>query len=132
MMTYAITPHGIGKQVGIRPIKPDWDLAAGETFKIEATDMESLLAMVLAEDGVSLRPGTPQELAPRRTVAKSLIIERLQAAGLLGAAKAALDSDLYARERWYAPDKPAIHADDAEALALLAAVGADSEAIMAP
>lgn len=68
----------------------------------------------------------------RRLVSKSLIIDRLNAAGKLTAAKAALDSNLYARERWYAPDKPAIHADDPEALTLLTGIGADVDAILAP
>lgn len=78
------------------------------------------------------RGGTPDP-APvsRRAVAKSLIVERLNAAGKLAAARAALDADLYARERWYAPDKPAIYADDPEALALLQAIGADPDVILA-
>jgi hypothetical protein len=70
--------------------------------------------------------------AARRLVPKSLVIERLHQAGLLAAARAALDADVYARERWYAPDKPAIQSDDPEALALLAAIGADPAAILAP
>jgi hypothetical protein len=70
--------------------------------------------------------------ATRRRVAKSLIIQRLHEAGLLADAKAALDADLYVRERWYAPDRPAVYSDDAEALALLSAIGADAEAVMAP
>jgi hypothetical protein len=72
----------------------------------------------------------PEEPA-RRMVPKSLIIERLNAAGRLAAAKAVLDADLYTRERWYAPDRPALYFDDAEALALLAAIGADPDVIMA-
>ena len=67
----------------------------------------------------------------RRAVPKSRIVERLHAAGLLAAARAALDADIYARERWYAPDRPALYFDDAEALALLGAIGADADAIMA-
>ena len=60
-------------------------------------------------------PGKP----PRRLVPKSLIIARLQEAGKLAAARAALDADLYTRERWYAPDQPVVHSDDPEAVALL-------------
>lgn len=69
--------------------------------------------------------------ALRRLVPKSLVVERLHAAGKLAAAKAALDADLYARERWYAPDRPAVYTDDAEAVALLLAIGADPAAILA-
>lgn len=68
----------------------------------------------------------------RRLVSKSLIISRLNDVGLLAAASPAINANLYVRERWYAPDRPAIYADDAEALALLAAIGADPETILAP
>lgn len=71
-------------------------------------------------------------VAIRRTVAKSLIITRLNEAGKLAAARQALNADIYRRERWYAPDKPDVFADDPEALALLAAIGADPAIIMAP
>lgn len=72
------------------------------------------------------------EKPARYLVRKSTIVVRLQVAGKLTAASAALDADLYARERWYAPDKPAVYADDPEALALLSAIGADPAVIMAP
>ena len=68
--------------------------------------------------------------APRQLVQKSVIIDRLQAAGLLAKARSALDSaDLYTRERWNTRD--AIYADDATALALLTAIGADPAVILA-
>lgn len=67
----------------------------------------------------------------RRLVPKSLIVSRLNAVGKLVAASAALSADLYARERWYAPDKPAVYADDEEVLALLKAIGADPAVILA-
>lgn len=67
-----------------------------------------------------------------RLVPKSLIIKRLHEAGKLAAASAALNANLYLRERWYAPDRPAVYADDPEALALLAAIGADPAVILAP
>jgi hypothetical protein len=127
-MRYAIAPRGVGKMPGARVVREGWPLADGETFVVEAETVEGL---VLAEDEQSLRAGTAQELAPRRLVAKSLIVERLHAAGLLAAARSALDADLYARERWYAPDKPSIYADDAEALALLTAIGAEAGVVLA-
>jgi hypothetical protein len=65
-------------------------------------------------------------------VPKSRIVERLHADGRLAAAKAAIDSDLYARERWYAADRPFIYFDDAEALALLTGIGADPDVILGP
>lgn len=57
---FAITPNGIGKKVGARRIKPNWDLAEGETFTVEDFNED----LVLAEDGVSLRQGTYEELNP--------------------------------------------------------------------
>lgn len=68
---------------------------------------------------------------PARRVLKSVIIRRLHNAGKLAAASAALNADLYARERWYAPDCPAVDFDDSEAVTLLQAIGADVDATMA-
>lgn len=67
---------------------------------------------------------------PRRLVATALIVDRLQAAGKLTAARAALDAaDVYTRERWNT--RTEIYADDETALAMLTAIGADPAAIMA-
>jgi hypothetical protein len=75
----------------------------------------------------------PTELvAPKRKIAKSVIISRLIEANKIGAARAVLDSNDAAYARWWAPDRPAIYYDDPEALALLTAIGADPEIIMAP
>lgn len=71
-------------------------------------------------------PATVRVLVPKR-----VIIDRLQAAGLLEAARAALDgADLYTRERWN--NREAIYADDETAVALIAAIGGDPAAILAP
>ncbi len=60
-----------------------------------------------------------------------MIVDRLQAAGLLAAARAALDAaDLYTRERWNTRDS--IYADDQTAVALIEAIGADPADILAP
>ncbi|HKH34649.1 MAG TPA: hypothetical protein VKA80_10895, partial [Beijerinckiaceae bacterium] len=62
---------------------------------------------------------------------KRVIVDRLQAAGKLAAARTALDAqDLYTQERWNA--REAILANDPTAVALLAAIGADPAAILAP
>lgn len=85
-------------------------------------------------DGAAFVPPAPPaaDPPPRRLAPKSTIVDRLHAAGKLAAAKAAIDSNLYVRERWYAPDKPAVYADDPETLGLLAAIGADPAVILAP
>lgn len=66
-----------------------------------------------------------------RFVLKSTIIQRLHDAGKLQAASGILNSDLYARERWYAADKPSIAADNLEVIGLLKAIGADPAVILA-
>jgi hypothetical protein len=68
----------------------------------------------------------------RRLVAKSLVISRLIEAGKIEAARAALEANTSAYARWWAPDRPAIYADDPEAIALLQSIGADPAAILAP
>lgn len=69
--------------------------------------------------------------APRRRIAKAIIIARLDEGGKLGAAMAALKADDVAFARWISP-VPDIFADDAAAIALLTAIGADVTAILAP
>jgi len=72
----------------------------------------------------------PQITAPRRLVAKALIVDRLHAAGKLEAAYAALQaSDVHTRLRW--DTRSEIYADDETAAQLLTAIGADPAAIMA-
>jgi len=70
-------------------------------------------------------------IPPYHTVAKRTIVGRLQSAGLLTAARAALDAaDLFTRERWNA--REAIFADDPTAIALLQNIGADPASILSP
>lgn len=65
----------------------------------------------------------------RRLVSKSLVISRLTDAQLDAALSAMTNRQ---RERWRAPDHPAIYFDDPEAVALITAVGADPDAVLAP
>lgn len=102
-----------------------WGAAGGHPTRIAA---EAELDAVLEAAGLGERAPHP----PRRQVLKSVIIGRLIAAGRIGAARTALESDAALYARWWAPDRPAIHHDDADALALLAAIGADAATIMAP
>lgn len=57
-MRYAITPKGIGKRPGARCVRDDTPLASGETFFVSSFPPD----LVLAEDGVSLRERTPEEI----------------------------------------------------------------------
>lgn len=68
---------------------------------------------------------------PRRLIPKSVIVDRLHAAGKLDAARAALDAaSLYTRERWNTRDS--IYSDDLDAVALIKAIGGDPDAILGP
>lgn len=67
----------------------------------------------------------------RRKIRKSVVQARLIDAGLMDAAKAALESNSTYFARWFAPDQPEVYADDPDALALLAAIWADPEEVMA-
>jgi hypothetical protein len=98
-------------------------------------DAELGIDVVVSDDGSGPRisawslpddPPTEQQIAdalsaidsqrpPRRMVAKSLIIFRLIEAGKIETARAALEANASAYARWWAPDKPAIYADDPEA-----------------
>jgi hypothetical protein len=112
--------------------------AHAATLDVPAPQAHPLVEQIVLYEGGAFEieelPAPPEAdaAASRRMVAKSLIVRRLHEAGLLEAGRAALDADLYARERWYAPDRPAVYWDDPEALALLAAIGADEATVMAP
>ncbi|RWF33727.1 hypothetical protein [Mesorhizobium sp.] len=75
--------------------------------------------------------GLPLDKRAPRLVPKRVIVDRLQAAGLLAAAKAAIDgADLYTQERWNT--RTDIFANDPTALAMLAAIGGNPDLIFAP
>jgi len=102
-----------------------WRIDGGQPTRIVS---EAELDAVLIAAGHGDRAPHP----PKRQVLKSVIISRLIAAGKIGAAKTTLEGNAAYFARWWAPDRPAIHHDDPDALALLAAIDADPEAIMAP
>lgn len=67
---------------------------------------------------------------PYHLVAKRVIVDRLEQAGLLTAARTALDAaDLYTQERWNTRDR--IYADDPAAVGLIQAIGGDPAVILA-
>lgn len=70
---------------------------------------------------------------PYHRVAKSTIIYRLTDTQLAAAVEAFNQPEnLRLRERWYAPDQPAINADDPESVAFVLTIGADPEVVLAP
>lgn len=126
-MRWAVTLYGVGEAVGARAIEDDWPLAEGETFTVAAEAYRP--GMVLADDGVSL--AEPPPVVERRLVPKSVVVARLIAANKIDAAFQALMSNPGAFARWHAPDRPAVYADDPDAIALLQAIGADPAVVMA-
>jgi hypothetical protein len=74
VLMFAITPRGVGMPVGARAIRAGWPLADGETF---AVDTESVDGLVLAEDGVSLRPGAADELNPPKPIDGAAFLARV-------------------------------------------------------
>lgn len=90
---------------------------------IDRSDIATYAAM----DGTPLLNEAPID---RALVSKTVIVDRLHAAGRLNAARAALDAaDLYTRERWNV--RSAIYSDDETARALLVSIGADPDIILA-
>lgn len=84
----------------------------------------------LASGNVPDLADAPLEQEPR-LVRKTVIIDRLQEAGLLEAAYAALQSaSLYDRQQWEVRD--AVYYNDPMLLAALNAIGADPADILAP
>jgi len=78
---------------------------------------------------IAERSSIPQ--AEPRLVRKSVIIDRLHAADKLEAAYAALQlASLYDRQRW--ESRNAFYFNDPTLIAVLTAIGADPDAIMAP
>jgi len=70
---------------------------------------------------------------PYHRVAKSTIIARLTDQQLSASAEAfGRPENLRLSERWYAPDQPAINANDPESVAFVQAIGGDPAIVLAP
>lgn len=108
------------------------DRVDGETLQMPGNWLTNATPEELEEFGITVEelPEPPPPPPPRRLVAKSVIVDRLQEAGLLAAARTVLDStDLYTQERWNS--RESIYADDPTAIALLKSIGADATQILA-
>ena len=90
-----------------------------DAWRVEITKWESAGGVI-----------APYEAPPiKRQIAKSTIIARLTDEQL-NAALAVMTTRQ--KERWRAPDHPAVDVDDPELLAVLAATGADAAMVLAP
>lgn len=121
----AAAPTVVGISIGRRDDRATWRVQLAE-----GASGEEIAAAQAAAQPVIDAFVIPDETPPR-LVDKGVIVERLIAAGKLGAARAALDAaPLEIRERWNS--KPAIHATDADARSLLAIIGLNPDEILAP
>lgn len=83
-MRYAITPKGIGRRPGARCIRDDTPLTASETFTVTSFTPD----LVLAEDGLSLREKTQEEIDAEAAAVVAVDVERDAQAVLAADAKA--------------------------------------------
>lgn len=103
----------------------------GAVIPPDPRNIDYAVFLTWRDAGNTPAPADAPPAAARPLVLKTVIIERLHDAGKLDAARAALDAaDTYTRERWNVRDS--IYADDETARALLTAIGADPDAILAP
>jgi len=102
---------------------PAEDVLAGK--QIASTSVQRVAGVVryvhLLEDAPTVR----------RKVRKSTVQARLIDMGLMEATYSALTASPVNFARWFAPDQPEVYADDPDALALLAVIGADANSVMA-
>ena len=124
--------------VGFNHLRRVIDLRVDITSQVSALPIPDaerpalITALTMRRDAYVLQQLSDLPLPPRAvwTVSKVVIVERLEAAGKLAAARAALDAaSLLLRERWNAIQT--VRNDDPDALALLTAIGADPAVILA-
>ena len=82
-MRYAIHPRGIGRRPGARCVRDDTPLASGETFFVTSFTPD----LVLAEDSVSLRERTPEEIDDEAAAVVAVDAERAAQAALAADAR---------------------------------------------
>lgn len=96
------------------------DVAVGEIVISYGSLLNS--ADTREEWGVTVLPD-PEPEPVRRLIPKSVVQERMNDIGKLGAAFAALNSNPIFFGRWFAPDWPNVYFDDEGLLSILAAIG---------
>jgi len=104
---------------------------AGEVIERRACPAGTLVGEGAPGEYARMRLGAVQPGPANYLVPKLLVVDRLIAAGKLDAAIAALAATPAAmQQRWAAATQ--VYNDDPDALALLAAIAADPEVILAP
>ena len=65
----------------------------------------------------------------KKSIPKSVIIERLNTTGFLSKFVKEIEKDIYMRERWYAADLPSVFSDDSAIVLVLQSIGAKAEEV---
>lgn len=128
-----------GTKTFIDPAEDGWE---GYGYRLAAIVPFDLTGkQILSGPTIGLVGGVPRQLyevedAPpaRPRVAKTTVHDRLHAAGKLEAAKAMLEAHAIFFVRWFSPDPrhTYVYSDDPDAIALLNAIDADPDIILAP
>ncbi len=98
-----------------------WEPTPGVEYSEIWVQTDGVRHLLTAEELAARLEAAPPE--PRRLIAKSLVQERVNDIGKLGAVFAALQSQPIFFGRWFAPDWPQVYADDEGLLAILQSVG---------
>lgn len=102
---------------------PEGKVTAGEpSYGIEDGNLVETYAV---EDAPEPEPERPM-------VRKSVVQQRLIAAGKMETAYAMLTAQPVYFARWFAPDHPSVYCDDPDAMAMVEALEEDPEVILAP
>lgn len=125
---------------GVGCVSPAQDGWEGEGYRLAAIvpfDLDG--KNILSGPTYELRDGVPHEVyevedipPARPRIEKPTVHARLIEAGKMDAAYAALSQSPAYFARWFAPGHTYVYADDPGAIALLLAIGADPDVILAP
>lgn len=104
--------------------------ATWDTRAVEIAPVDGVQQWMMIPSGETEPP-----IQPRRLIPKSVVQERMNDIGKLGAAFAALNSSPIFFGRWFAPDWPNVYFDDEGLMQILSAIGcteAEVAAVTAP
>lgn len=122
----------LAQMIGGEPVALPYgeDVTLGDEVVISYQSLLNMTDAERGELGIVVLP-EPEPEPVRRLIAKSVVQERMHAAGKLSAALAALQSQPIFFARWFAPDWPNVYFDDEGLLTVLAAIGCTEAEIAA-
>jgi hypothetical protein len=107
----------------MRAVDPDYVAQAGEAIFPDYATQAQLAAAF---------PGYVPPTPPRPSVLKSVVMDRVSAAGKMSSAYTMMTQNPDNFGKWFAPDKPFVYCDDPDAVAVVKALGLDPTVILAP